>query len=56
MNILPRYSYTKRQIKKVKGWEIHFTKDDKWPVSLGFYPTLREAKEIVKKHREQNEI
>lgn len=43
-NKYPRYTFTKRQIKGVKGWEINYHINDGWPESLGFFKTMKEAR------------
>lgn len=47
------YGITKRQINKVKGYSVWFRKANEWlsPIDLGFVKTLKEAKEIILKHK-----
>jgi len=48
-----RYGITNRQINRVKGYEVSFAKKgDAWPVSLGWFKTLKEARQCVAKHKE----
>lgn len=51
MNVLPRYFFVKRQIKGVKGWEVNYNNGSSWPFDLGFYKTMKEAREAVIKHK-----
>lgn len=47
-----QYSFTHRQINKVKGFEVNFrAANESWPISIGFAKTLKEAKEIMQKHK-----
>ena len=51
MNVLPEYFFTKRTVKKVKGWEPSYNKGSGWPESLGFFKTMKEAREAIEKHK-----
>lgn len=52
MSILPEYYFIKRQKNKIKGHEVHHQpKEGGWPVSLGFFRTMKECRECVSKHK-----
>jgi hypothetical protein len=50
------YAIVKRQINKVKGYEISFSfsVDNKltgWGTNLGFFKTMKEVKQIINEHK-----
>lgn len=46
------YTLTKRQINKIKGWELTFyPKNNMWGESLGFFKTLKEAQNFAITHK-----
>lgn len=48
-----RYHFIKRPIKCVKGWEvIYHGIGESWGGSLGFFKTIKEARDCVAKHKE----
>lgn len=48
------YSLTKRQINKVKGWEVTFYDGiNNWGNTLGFFKTMKEARDVVAKHKHE---
>lgn len=58
MNMLlghkPKYNFIKRQINKIKGWEVSYTdKENIWGIKIGFFKTMAEANEAMIKDKKQ---
>lgn len=47
------YTFTKRQISGVKGWEVSYWRTNHWPFTLGFFNTMKEARLFVLNHQKQ---
>jgi hypothetical protein len=45
------YTFTKRQISRVKGWEVSYWRTGHWPVTLGFFKTIKEARAFIANHK-----
>ena len=54
MNTLPKYFFVKRQVNKLKGWELNFNSGEGWPQNLGFFKTLKEAREAIEVHKKMH--
>jgi len=51
MNKPNSYAFVKRQINKVKGWELmYFSFANPWPKSIGFFPSMKAARQSMINH------
>lgn len=48
------YTLTKRQINKVKGWEVnYYAPGNPWGSVIGFFPSIKDAKLCAINHKKQ---